>query len=206
MFVRTVYATGHPDRIDRTLDGLRAEAVGLLSVLPGYLGYGLYADRALGKIAMSSWWASAQAERDSDQELGERRAELLAPLAGTVTTDVWEVVAAAPPGEAGPGAGFRLVRAEVDPAKVDRLAGVFRERALPVLEKTGGFVTGAMLVDRSRGRVAVGSIFADRAGLEASRGPQADARAQAAAAVGATVVSLEEFEVVLLDRRRGPVQ
>ncbi|MFD7902324.1 antibiotic biosynthesis monooxygenase [Kitasatospora sp. NPDC057904] len=202
MFVRTVYATGHPDRIDRTLDGLRTEAVGLLAPQPGYLGYGLYADRALGKITMSSWWDTAQAERDSDRELGERRAELLAPLAGTVATDVWEAVAAAPPGDAGPGAGFRLVRAEVDPAKVDRLAEVFRERALPLLEKTDGFVTGAMLVDRARGRAVVGTIFADRASLEASRGPQADARAQASAAVGATIVSVEEFEVVLLDRRK----
>ncbi|MEE1782306.1 antibiotic biosynthesis monooxygenase [Streptomyces sp. SP17BM10] len=202
MFVRTVYATGHPDRIDRTLDGLRVEAVGRLAPQPGYLGYGLYADRTVGKIVMGSWWESAQAERDSDRELGERRAELLAPLAGTATTEVWEAVAVAPPGESGPGAAFRLTRTDVDPAKVDTAAGIFRDRVLPVLEKSPGFVTGAMLADRTTGRLSVGSIYADQASFAASRGPQADARAQALAALGATLRSLEEFDVVLLDRRR----
>ncbi|MEV7025668.1 antibiotic biosynthesis monooxygenase [Kitasatospora sp. NPDC093558] len=202
MFVRTVYATGHPDRIDRTLDGLRVEAVGLLSPQPGYIGYGLYADRTVGKIVMSSWWASAQAERDSDQELGERRAELLAPLAGTVTTEVWEAVAVAPPGEAGPGAGFRLSRADVDPAKVDAAAESFRDRVLPVVEKMPGFVTAAMLADRTTGRLSVGAIYADQETFAASRGPTADSRAQAVAALGGTLRSLEEFEVVLLDRRK----
>lgn len=202
MFVRTVYATGHPDRIDRTLDGLRVEAVGLLTPQPGYLGYGLYADRTVGKIVMSSWWESAQAERDSDQELGERRAELLAPLAGTVTTEVWEAVAVAPPGDAGPGAWFRLSRADVDPVKVDTAAESFRDRVLPVVEKAPGFVTAAMLADRTTGRLSVGSIYADQASFAASRGPQADSRAQAVAALGGTLRSLEEFEVVLLDRRK----
>ncbi|MFI6155416.1 hypothetical protein ACIBCA_22340 [Kitasatospora sp. NPDC051170] len=201
MFVRTVYATGNPDRIGPALDGLATEAVELLSGQPGYRGYGLYVDRALGKIAMGSWWESAQAERDSDSALRARRAELLAPLAGTVTTDVWEVVAAAPPGVAGPGAGFRLARVDVDPERVDEAAGVFRDQALPMLQKAPGFVTGAMLAHRAAGRLSTGLIFADRASFEASRGPNADARSKAVAAVGGALRSLEEFEVVLLDRR-----
>ncbi|MFJ9454677.1 antibiotic biosynthesis monooxygenase [Kitasatospora sp. NPDC101447] len=202
MFVRTVYATGNPERIDRTLDGFRAEAVGLLTAQPGYRGYGLFADRELGKITMGSWWESAQAERDSDRELRARRAELLAPFEGTAATALWEVAVETPPGEAGPGAWFRVVRTDADPAAVDRMAEVFRDRALPVLEKSPGFVSAAMLVDRATGRASVGAIFADRETLVASRGPQADARARAVAAAGVTVWSLEEFEVVLLDHRR----
>ncbi|MER6298482.1 antibiotic biosynthesis monooxygenase [Kitasatospora sp. NPDC001539] len=200
MFVRTVYATGHPDRIEQTLDRLRTEAPALLGDRPGYRGYGLFADRALGKITMGSWWESAQDERDSDAALGERRRELLAPLGGTVATDVWEAAVTAPPGAAGPGAGFRLVRGGIGPDGVDRLAEVFRDRALPNLEKLDGFVTGALLVDRANGRTSVGAIFADRASFTDSRGPMADIRAQATAAAGLTVWSLEEFDVVLLDR------
>ncbi|KJS57180.1 hypothetical protein VM98_02795 [Streptomyces rubellomurinus subsp. indigoferus] len=204
MFVRTVYATGNPDRIEQTLDGLRTEALALLTGQPGYRGYGLFADRTLGKIAMGSWWESAEAERASDAALGERRRELLAPLAGTVTTDVWEAVATAPPGSAGPGAGFRLARTDLDPAKVDEAAARFRDQVIPTLEKSPGFVTGAMLAERSTGRLSVGSIYADQESFAASRGPQADARAQAVAALGATLRSLEEFDVVLLDRPEHP--
>ncbi|WP_030056232.1 MULTISPECIES: antibiotic biosynthesis monooxygenase [Streptomyces] len=201
MFVRTVYATGNPDRIDRTLDGFATEAVDLLSGQPGYRGFGLFADRTVGKITMGSWWESAEAERASDAALGERRRALLAPLAGTVTTDVWEAVATAPPGVAGPGARFRLSKSDVDPAKVDTAAELFSGQVLPVLAKQAGFVTGAMLADRATGRLSVGAIYADQASFDAARGPTADSRARALTALGGTLRSLEEFEVVLLDRR-----
>ncbi|MFJ8624536.1 antibiotic biosynthesis monooxygenase [Kitasatospora sp. NPDC093550] len=201
MFVRTGYFTGDPARLGRTLDGLSAEAVGLLSAEPGYRGYGLFANRELGVFTMGSWWEDAQAERDSDAKLGGRRAELVAPFAGTVAVDVWEAAAFAPPGEGGPGGGFRLVQAEFDPAAADRLVGLFRERTLPALERMDGFVGGALLIQRERGRASVGAVFRDRAALEASRGPQAEARARVTSTVGVTVRSVEEFEVVVLDRR-----
>lgn len=206
MFVRTVYATGNPDRIGQTLDGLRTEALALLTGQPGYRGYGLFADPDLGKITMGSWWDSAEAERNSDAALGARRAELLDLLAGTVTVDAWEVVAAAPPGAAGPGGGFRLTRFDIDPARVDAMAQVFQERALPALEKLDGFVTAAMLVDRTGGRGSVGAIFADQESFAASRGPNADTRAAAIADGGASLRCLEEFDVVLLDRPEPPGQ
>ncbi|MFJ9772204.1 antibiotic biosynthesis monooxygenase [Kitasatospora sp. NPDC101157] len=200
MFVRTVYATGHPDRIEQTLDRFRTEALVLLTARPGYRGYGLFTDRALGKITMSSWWDSSEAERDSEAALAQRRGELLAPLGGTLTIDVWEALVTAPPGEAGPGGGFRLTRSEVDPARTDEAARVFRDRVLPELEERDGFVTATMLADRATGRLAVGAIYADQEGFEASRGPTADSRAQALAVLGGTLRSLEEFDVVLLDR------
>lgn len=202
MFVRTVYATGHPGRIEQTLDRLRMDALVLLTERPGYRGYGLFADPSLGKITMGSWWESAQAEQDSDAVLADRRRELLAPLGGTVDTSVWEALVVSPPGTAGPGAGFRLVRGRIDPPRLDALGEVFRDRALPVMEKLDGFVTGAMLVDRASGFFSVGAVFADRESLVDSRGPMADARAQATAAAGSTVWSVEEFDVVLLDRRQ----
>ncbi|WP_030240713.1 hypothetical protein [Streptomyces sp. NRRL S-350] len=205
MFVRTVYATGHPGRVEQTLDGLRTEALALLTGRPGYRGFGLFADRELGKITMGSWWESRQAEQDSDQYLGDRRAGLLAPLGGTVATDVWEAAVVARPGghrarADRPGAGFRLVRGWIDPAGLDKLVAAFRDGALPTLEKLDGFVTGAMLVDPASGRLSVGAVFADRASFVDSRGPMADARAEAVAAAGSTVWSVEEFDVVLLDQ------
>ncbi|MFF4379702.1 hypothetical protein [Kitasatospora sp. NPDC001547] len=201
MFVRTGYFTGDPARLGRTLDGFSAEAVGLLSGEHGYRGYGLFANRELGVFTMGSWWDTAQAERDSDAKLGARRGELLAPFAGTAAVDVWEAAAFAPPGEGGPGARFRLVRAEFDPSSADRLVAAFREQALPNLERMDGFVGGALLIQRDRGRASVGTIFQDEATFAASRSPQAEARSRVTAAVGVTVRSLEEFEVVLLDRR-----
>ncbi|MGV9263931.1 hypothetical protein ACWDRR_04605 [Kitasatospora sp. NPDC003701] len=199
MFVRTVYATGDPAELDRALDGLRAEAVGLLSGQPGYRGFGLFADRELGILTMGSWWESEQAQRDSDAQLRGRRAELLAPFAGTVTGDVWEAVVAVRPAQAGPGAWFRMTMFDFDRARADRLAAAYREVSLPALRQNDGYLGGSMLLAVEDERGAVGGLFADRAALVASRGPVARARAEAVAAGGITVRSVQEFEAVLLD-------
>ncbi|MEU6231641.1 antibiotic biosynthesis monooxygenase [Kitasatospora sp. NPDC047058] len=199
MFVRTVYATGDPAKLDRTLDGFRAEAVGLLTGQPGYRGYGLFANRELGIITMGSWWESRQAEQDSDAQLKQRRAELLAPFDGTVTTDAWEAVVAERPAQAGPGAWFRLTRFDFERAGAGRLADAFRTLALPAMRQLDGFLGSSMLLNLEDERGAVGGLFADRAGFEASRGTVAEARSKAVAAGGVTLRSLEEFEAVLLD-------
>ncbi|WP_327675715.1 hypothetical protein [Kitasatospora sp. NBC_00458] len=199
MFVRTVYATGDPAALDQALDGLRAEAVGLLAPQPGYRGFGLFADRQLGILTLGSWWESAEAERDSDERLRGRRAELLAPFAGTVTTDVWEAVVAARPVKAGPGAWFRLARFDFDRAQGDRIAAAFREQALPAMQRLDGFLGGSMLFSVEDERGSVGGLFESRAALVASRGAVAGARARAVGAGGVTLRSLEEFEAVVLD-------
>ncbi|MFJ9948901.1 hypothetical protein [Kitasatospora sp. NPDC091207] len=199
MFVRTVYATGDPARLGPTLDGLRAESVGLLSGQPGYRGYGLFANRELGIITMGSWWDSEQAERDSEERLSGRRAELLAPFGGTVTRSRWEAVVAARPARAGEGAWFRLTTFDLRRAEADRVAAAFREGALPAMRSLDGFLGGSMLLSAEDERGAVGLLFADEAALVASRGPVAQARAKAVAEGGASLRSLEEFEAVLLD-------
>ncbi|KQV04687.1 MULTISPECIES: antibiotic biosynthesis monooxygenase [unclassified Kitasatospora] len=197
LYTRTAYMTGDPAAIDQALDGLRAEAVGLLSAQPGYRGFGLFADRKVGKIMMGSWWESEQARQASDEQLRDRRAALVEPFAGTVTVDNWEAAVFTPRRPAEPGAGFRMTRFDFDPGKVDLLINTVRDNVLPGLERIDGFMMGALFVNRTDGRGSVGAIFAD---LDASRGPQAALRAKAVAAAGVTFRSLEEFEVVLTDR------
>ncbi|MFC5663213.1 hypothetical protein ACFP3U_09485 [Kitasatospora misakiensis] len=204
MFVRTGYFTGDPDLIGGALDGLSAEAVGLLSAQPGYRGFGLFANRELGIITMGSWWDSRQAERDSDAALRGRRGELLTPFAGTVTVDVWEAVVAARPAEPVPGSWFRLAKFDFERSQAERIVTAFRDQALPALQRIPGFLGGSMLLNVEDERGAVGGLFNSRETLDASRGPVAEARARAVAAGGSTLRSLEEFEVVLLDLPRQP--
>ncbi|MEU9080118.1 hypothetical protein ACFYUY_08980 [Kitasatospora sp. NPDC004745] len=199
MFVRTGYFTGDPALLDGALDGLRAEAVGLLSAQPGYRGYGLFADRELGIVTMGSWWESRQAEQDSDRRLRGRRDDLLAPFAATATTEVWEAVVASRPAAAAPGSWFRVVGFDLDRADAERVAARFREDGLPALQRIDGYLGGSMLISVEDERGAVGGLFADRAALVASRGAAAATRARGMASGGLTLRSLQEFETVLLD-------
>jgi heme-degrading monooxygenase HmoA len=197
MYVRTTYATGDPAKIAGALDAISAEAPKLLADQPGYRGFRLFADRELGKLAMGSWWETAEAQRSSDERMREGREQLLASFAVTVTTDVWEAAAFAAP-RAQAGAGLRLGRLEFDPARVDQAIEAFRQ-ALPRFQAIPGNVGVAMLIDRARGRAAAGTLWADRAALAASRAAQAAVRSEGIRAGGFRLLSLEEFELVLAD-------
>lgn len=196
MYVRTIYATGDPAKLDDVAAALSTEGQSLLSEQPGFRGMGLFVDRELGKLLVGSWWADEKSRQASDEALRERRAELVAPFAKTIATDNWEAAVARRPAALKPGAWFRLVRMEFEPPGADPLVEAFKE-ALPKLESMTGFAGGSLLVDRANGRACVGAFYDDRDALVASRGAVASVRGEATAKAQVTTRSVEEFEVVL---------
>ncbi|GAA4874942.1 antibiotic biosynthesis monooxygenase [Kitasatospora terrestris] len=200
MYVRTIYLTGDPARVDRTVERIKDDAVGLLTEQDGYRGASIFVDRTVGTILLGSWWETREAEQASLTAMKGWREDVLGAFGGTATVDVWEA-AVARRGDPVEGGAFRLVRLEFEPGSgADRLAASFEATAVKGLEALDGFIGGALLVDRDKGTGSVGVIFRDRAALDASRGPQALLRAKAAEAAGVRVRSIEEFDVALLHR------
>jgi heme-degrading monooxygenase HmoA len=203
MYARSTYAIGDPARIEGSLEGLRTEAPKLLADSPGYRSFGLFADRELGKIAMASWWETASDRTNSDAHVRERRAELLTPFADSVSVVNTEIAAFAASPELESATAFRLGRFMIDPSRIDELAKSFEEYGLLRMGDMSGFCGAAMFVDRENGRGAVGSLFADRAALAASRTLQSELRREAAQRTGMRMMCLEEFEVVLMESNPG---
>ncbi|MEU6257955.1 hypothetical protein [Streptomyces sp. NPDC047043] len=201
MFVRTVYATGDPAKIDTAIRALNSQGRELLEERPGYRGAGIFVDRALGKLLAVSWWESEEARRNSDEVMRERRGVLLEPFAATTSVENYEAAVFHPVRKPEAGGGLRLTRLEFDPADADLLADTFRTSVVPRLEGLPGLARTSLLVDRERGRGLVGAMFVDRESLAASRSAQAAARHEGAAKAHVTVVGLEEFEVVFTDVR-----
>jgi len=199
MYARTTYATGDPAQIEHCLEALRTEAPKLLLDSHGFRSFGLFADREQGKIAMGSWWQTESDRATSDSHLSQRRTELLTPFADSILIGNSEVVAFTQNPELTSAAAFRLVRFIVGPDRVDDLAGRFKQDVLPRLQDLSGFCGAAMFIDRESGTGSVGTLFADRSALVASRAPQSDARREAVRQTGIRVMCLEEFEVVLLE-------
>ena len=199
MYARTIYAVGDPARIEDALEGLRTEAPKLLADSPGYRSFGLFADRELGKITMSSWWETASDRAHSDAHLGTRRAELLTPFADSMLVGNSEVVAFAA-GQEYPAAGAaRLGRFMVEPGRIDDLISVFTEVGLARMKDLSGFCAAAMFIDREGATGSVGTLFTDRAALAASRAAQSAARRETVQRTGMRVMCLEEYDVVLLE-------
>jgi len=199
MYVRTLYITCDPADVDRATEAIAKAVPGMLYDQEGYHGFGMFADRTVGKVLTGSWWDSEQAERHSDEQLRDRRTEMLAPLVSTVATMGMEAVAFSRPASASSG-GFRLQRMMFDPSQAEQLISTFNEMGLPRLKELDGFQGATMLMDRKRGMASVGVIFQDMDALAASRGAQAALRKAALARVSsAQVFALEEMEVVDLE-------
>ena len=201
MFVRTVYATGDPAKVDTAIRALNSQGRDLLEERPGYRGAGIFVDRELGKLMAASWWESEDARRNSDEVMRERRGALLEPFAATTAVENYEAVVFHQVRQPEAGGGLRITRLEFDPMDADLLAETFRASVVPRLDTLSGLARAVLLIDRERGRGLVGSTFTDRGSLAASRGPQASARHEGAAKAHVTVVGLEEFEVVYADVR-----
>ncbi|MCZ0985825.1 hypothetical protein [Streptomyces diastatochromogenes] len=199
MFVRTVYVTGDPTKIDTAIRALNTEGRELLEERPGYRGAGVFVDRDLGKLLGVSWWETAEARQNSDEVMRGRRDALLGPFAGTLTVENFEAVVYQPLQPPRMGGGLRVTRVEFDPADADLVAETFRSTVLPRLETLPGLATTGLLIDRERGTGQVGTLFVDRDSMVVSRAGQAAARHEGVAKAHVSVVGLEEFEVVHTD-------
>jgi heme-degrading monooxygenase HmoA len=201
MFVRTVYVTGDPAKIDVAVRALNTEGRDLLEERPGYRGAGVYVDHQLGKLLAVSWWDSEEARRNSDEVMRGRRADLLAPFAGTVAVRNYEVAVFHPVRQPRAGGGLRLTTLEFEPPDTDLVADTFRSAVAPRLEALPGMARTSLFVDRERGKGMAGTLFVDRESLAASRAAQAAARHEGAVKAHVSVTGLEEFEVIHADVR-----
>lgn len=199
MYVRTVYATGDPARLEGVLDTLGTEGRELVSREQGFRGMSLFADREVGKLMVGTWWEDQQSQQASDDHVREQRTAMLAPFATTAVTDVWEAaVAQRPEAPLAPGACFRFVRLEFDPSDAELLADTFRTLALPRLQAMPGFAGASLLMNSARNQGTVGALYTDRASFEASRAPVAALRGEATKKARVVTRSLEEFDVVFV--------
>lgn len=201
MFVRTVYVTGDPAKLDTALRALNSEGRDLLEERPGYRGSDVLTDRELGKLYVVSWWDSEESRHNSDEVMSERRAELLAPFAATVAVENYAVAVFHAVRMPRPGGGLRLTGLEFEPADTDLLVDAYHATVLPHVERLPGLARTSLFTDERRGRGMVSALFTDRASLAAAHTGLAQARYEAAAKTHTTVTRLEEFEIVHADVR-----
>ena len=82
---------------------------------------------------------------------------------------------------------------------VDRLdegARMIQERVIPAARQQRGFRGGYWLADRQTGKVLAVVLWEDEEAVRASEAAMEQSRSQATQAVGATVQSVEVYEVI----------
>ena len=90
----------------------------------------------------------------------------------------------------------RLTIVQAPTERVDETVSVMKEEVIPRVTEIPGLKGGYWFVDRATGRGGSLTFFESPEALRASEEAAAKLRAQATGQVGASVVSVEQFEVV----------
>ena len=90
----------------------------------------------------------------------------------------------------------RVTISQTSPDKVDLAEKVIKEQVIPAAKKVPGFKGGYWLGDRMTGKGITITLFESEAALKESEEAGKKIRAEAAAAIGLEIQSIERFEVL----------
>ena len=186
MYVRVLTFAG-AENIDEGVRFVRDEAVPVLRQQHGYRGVSVSADRSGGVLGIVSRWETEADLEASDSALAKAREDGHRLIGGTLTVErleeaVWEVAEPPVPGSS----VLRLRRSSMDPAKVDQNLDFFRTVVVPDLRATSGFQAARFLISRQDGTGTVGTVWADKAAMEAGDAAGAARRQSSAVERGVT--------------------
>lgn len=186
MFVRVNSVTG-AQNIDAGVAFLRDKVVPELKALKGFRGLTASGNRSTGDFGILGLWETLEDLAASDSAVSKLRQEALAAIGGQISVATMEqmVGEVARPQDL-VGCPLRVVRVEMDPAKVDEHVAFFRSDVLPELKAAPGFLAVRNMVDRTTGEGVVGTIWADEDRMRSNEAG-ADERRQQAAARGVKI-------------------
>lgn len=197
MFARIVTFTGATD-IDAGVRYLRDEVAPLLREQKGFRGVAASADRSGGVLDVLSLW-DTEADRDaSDSALGNARTQGRRVIGGRMTVELYEELLAETAEPPTPGCSLLVRRVSMDPAKIEENLGFFRREVLPLIKAGPGFRAVRQMINRQTGEGVVGTVWADKAAMEAAAAA-ADARRERAAQLGVTFGEQVRREIVFTE-------
>jgi heme-degrading monooxygenase HmoA len=180
MHTRLLTFTGATN-IDAGVEYLRNEAIPVLNAQRGYRGVSASADRPGALFGILSLWDTEADRAASDSALGKAREEALELVGGSLSIENLEEVASAVTKPPGPGCALFVSRVSMDPASVEDNISFFKDQVMPQMQAAPGFCALRNMIDRESGRAVVGTIFEDRASLDAYAATTEERRAPALA-------------------------
>lgn len=189
MFARSTTFRGAPGNIDAGITFVKGEVAPMVTPIEGCRGLSLVVDRETGMCIVTSSWDDEETMRASDEQIRPLRDRGQEILGGSPQVDEWEVAVM-----------HRTQHAEC--CRVSWLKGdlkamteTFRVGILPELDKTAGFCSASLLVNRSTGMGCGTTAWESRAAMEASRSSADDLRNRAASDAGGEIVDVHEFDL-----------
>jgi heme-degrading monooxygenase HmoA len=167
MFTRIVTLTGAKD-IEAGITFVRDTVSPVLHQQKGFRGTTASVDRANNVFSVLTLWDSA-ADRDaSESALLKVRDEGQKVIGGKLTVELFEEVLVELVGKPTVGAQLLLRRVTMDPARIDENVTYFRDEVLPEIKANPGLLAVRNMVNRETGEAMTGTLWKDKAALEAA--------------------------------------
>jgi hypothetical protein len=178
-----------PANIDAGITFIEKDAGPTLEVIEGCRGLSMLVDRETGQCIATSSWEDEPAMRSSDEQLRPIRDRGRDILGGSMQVDEWEI-AIMHRNQHGECCRVSWLRGDVD-----ALTETMRMGILPDLERTAGFCSASLLVNRATGLGCATTAWETRSAMEASRSAADELRGRAASESGGTIVDVHEFDL-----------
>ena len=202
MYARTTTVRGDPGAVDEGIEYVRDAVWPMLQNMSGCVGMSMLADREAGRCIVTAAWATEEAMRASAESVRDSRSKAAEVLrADTVDVQEWEIAALHRVHPAGPDACARVIWTEADPSKVDGMVDAFRMSLLPRMEELPGFCSVSLMIDRMTGRASAAVTYESRDAMMRSRQMGTALRDDFAAAMGARITEVAEFDLALAHLR-----
>jgi hypothetical protein len=189
VYARSTTFHGKPENIDAGIAFVTNEVGPTLDTIEGCRGLSMLVDRETGQCIATSSWVSDAAMRASDDQLRPIRDRGRDILGATMQVDEWEIAVMH---RTHHGESCRVSWLEGD---LDVMTEMFRVGILPQLERTPGFCSASLLVNRSTGLGCATTAWESRGAMVASRSAADDMRARAASDAGGEIVDVHEFDL-----------
>jgi heme-degrading monooxygenase HmoA len=200
MYARITRVQAPPSRVEDLARSFTDAALPALRAISGYAGSSLAIDRASGDGQAVTFWESKEALQASDQAASGIRGDTVSAAGGQVTSvqrlEILLMERAAP---AQAPAFLRVVRARVDPTRLDAMTQATRGDALPLLRGLQGFRALVVSADRQSGDCVVTSVWDSPEARDASDSRIADVRRSIFEIGGASSPEIAKYEVLSVE-------
>ena len=202
MHARSTTVRARLESIDDGIAQIRDVVMPALMDMQGCIGLSLIVDRGTGRCIATSAWDSEESMRASESRVQSVRNDAATAFGGTVeAVEEWQIGALHRAHQASEGACVRCTWLQADPATVDSALDAFRTSILPAVEAVDGFCSASMFIDRATGRAVAATAWDSHDAMARSRDQMNQVRSSVAGQLGAEVLEVAEFELVLAHLR-----
>ena len=201
MYARSVTVRGNPQSLDEGIAYLRDEVMPAAQQMEGFIGLSLLCDRDSGRCIATTAWESEEAMHNSEGALHDKRQRFAEMLGGTPEVQEWEIALLHRVHHAPEGAACRVLWSRGNPGDEERVLDALRMNLLSRMEDLPGFCSVSLMVDRMTGRASAAVTYESRDAMMRSRQMGTALRDDFAAAMGARITEVAEFDLALAHLR-----